>query len=75
MTTVTNYRLWWQMFVIADLLRLRQKDCEFERSLDYIVGTCHKKESFHRNFPFSNTDWSYMRSFWTFPTGKKIEGT
>jgi hypothetical protein len=36
--------VWWCIFVILALGRLRQEDVEFKANLGYIVRTCFKKK-------------------------------
>jgi hypothetical protein len=44
--------VWWHTPVISALRRLKQEDCEFDVSLNYIVRPCSQKEKkkAHRNF-------------------------
>jgi hypothetical protein len=34
--------MWWSMTVISAMARLKQEDCEYEASVDYIVRLHHK---------------------------------
>lgn len=37
--------VWWYTTIILALKRLRQEDCEFELSLDYIVNIIHLSQN------------------------------
>lgn len=40
-----GYRAWWHTPIIPELWKLRQEDCEFEASLDYIAESCINKQA------------------------------